>query len=113
GSYTNEPWVHSASVTALCEDQQGGLWIGTSQSKLVHFQNGEFAEFPKPVARGPVTALAQQAGGFLWVGSMAGGLKRVRSGSDLVLSLTNGLLSQAIRTLHLDSEATLWIGTAG
>ncbi|EEF63377.1 sensor histidine kinase [Pedosphaera parvula] len=112
-SYTNESWVHSGMVTALCDDRQGGLWIGTSESRLVHFQNGEFVEFPHRVARGPVIALAQQADGFLWVGSEAGGLKRVRLGDDSVISITNGLLSQAIRTLHLESDNTLWIGTAG
>ena len=32
---------------------------------------------------------------------------------DVILSLTNGLASHSIRTLYLDKEGTLWIGTAG
>lgn len=113
GCYTNEAWVNSAAVTALCDDRQGGLWIGTTAGKLVHFQQEKFEVFPRSIARGGITALAQQADGYLWVGSVAGGLRRIRAGSDEVFTVTNGLLSQAIRTLRLDSDETLWIGTTG
>ena len=111
--FQNETWLRSASVTALREDLSGGLWIGTSEGRLEHFQHGEFTEFARPIARGPITALVQQPDGFLWVGSEAGGLKRIRAGSDEILALTNGLASQAIRTLYLDADGMLWIGTAG
>ena len=111
--FTNEPWLAAAAVTALCDDRQGGLWVGTSESRLVHFKDGQFTEFPYRMARGPITALAQQPDGFLWVGSEAGGIRGSRLGGGTVLSLTNGLLSQAIRTLYLDAEGTLWIGTKG
>ncbi|MCW5555655.1 MAG: ATP-binding protein [Verrucomicrobiae bacterium] len=113
GCYTNLPWIREALVTALCEDQREGLWIGTSLGRLVHFDGRQFVEFPRGVARGPVTALALQPDGDLWVGSLAGGLKRVRADSEVVDSVTNGLLSAAIRTLYLEADGTLWIGTAG
>lgn len=112
-SFLNEPWLKQDGVTALCEDGKGGLWIGTSGSKLVHYQDGQFTLFPHRVARGVVTALAQQPDGFLWVGSDGGGLKRVRLGDEEVLSVTNGLVSHSIRTLYLDAAGSLWIGTTG
>ncbi len=104
--------MRSASVTALCEDPQGGLWIGTSLGRLVHFANGEFVDFPLRDARGPVTGLAQAANGELWVGSTAGGVQRIRLGDDAIMSV-RGLPSQSIRTLYLDRDGALWIGTAG
>jgi len=113
GCFTNQPWVGSASIQALCDDRHGGLWIGTSMSRLVHYENGSFQEFPHRVGRGPIVALAQLPDGFLWVGSAAGGLVRIREGSDEVLSVTNGLISQSIRALYLDGQGTLWAGTAG
>ena len=113
GCYTNEPWVRSAWVTALCEDGHGGLWIGNSESALIHFQNGEFVPCLQPVARGPIIALAQATNGCLWVGSPGGGLKCLPSDGGPVQSVANGLLSELIRTLYLDAEGTLWIGTAG
>jgi ligand-binding sensor domain-containing protein/signal transduction histidine kinase len=112
GIYTNESWVRSASVTALCEDRRGGLWIGTSESRLIHFEGGKFVEFPLRIAHGPITGLAQGTNGELWVGSTAGGVQRIRWGSDVVLSVRD-LPSQSIRTLYLDGDGSLWIGTAG
>ena len=112
-NFMKEPWLHLDGVSALCEDEKGGLWIGTTGSKLVHYEAGQFTVFPHRVARGTVTALAQQPDGSLWVGSDGGGLKRVRLGSEEILSVTNGLVSHAIRTLYLDSAGTLWIGTTG
>jgi ligand-binding sensor domain-containing protein/signal transduction histidine kinase len=113
GSYTNETWLGPAAVTALCEDDDGGLWAGTSEGRLVHFQNGAFTEINRPIAQGPITGLAQEPAGPMWVGSMAGGLKRIELATGAVESVTNGLLSHAIRTLYLDPEGVLWIGAAG
>jgi signal transduction histidine kinase len=111
--YTNDTWLRNAMVTALCEDLKGGLWIGTSEAGLAHWQGQQFKPIPQNMVQGSVNALVQQPDGYVWVGSEAGGLKRFREGCDAVLSVTNGLLSQAIRTLYLDDEETLWIGTAG
>ncbi|HEY4416085.1 MAG TPA: two-component regulator propeller domain-containing protein [Verrucomicrobiae bacterium] len=108
--YTNDLF-YSTAITALCDDQQGKIWIGTADGKLVHYQDDKFIEFPQHIARGPITALARETNGTLWVGSAANGLKRIQNGS--LSAVTNGLLSQSIRTLFLDADGTLWIGTAG
>lgn len=112
--YTNNvPWLRSAAVTALCEDDHGGLWIGTSEGQLVRHRHGTFEEFPHRTGRGAITALAVQPDGALWVGSEAGGLRRIRGPSDPILAVTNRLSSQIIRTLRLDPDGSLWIGTGG
>jgi ligand-binding sensor domain-containing protein len=110
--FTNYPF-RTTAVTALCDDGHGEIWIGTADSRLLHFQNGDFVQFPQHVARGTVTSLTQEPNGALWVGSEAGGLKRIDPDHNTVLSVTNGLLSQSIRTLYRDADGTLWIGTLG
>lgn len=111
---TNQPWIRNAAVTALQNDGQGGLWIGTSLGHLVHYENGAFEEFPHLVTRAAITALARQPDGTLWVGTAASGLKMVREDSGEVLTITNGLSSRtSIRALYLDHDNTLWIGTTG
>jgi len=112
-AYTTPPWINSASVTALCDDGRGGIWIGTSEGRLVHGREGVFAEFSPPVARGPLVALAREGGEFLWVGSEAEGLRRIHLTDNSVLAVTNSLLGNAVRSLFLEPEGTLWIGTAG
>jgi ligand-binding sensor domain-containing protein/signal transduction histidine kinase len=112
-SYTSESWLGPAAVTALAEDGRGGLWIGTSEDRLVQYKNHTFVEVPDRLARGPITGLAPEPSGALWVGSMAGGLQRMGSDHQLIESVTNQLPSLAIRTLYLDATGVLWIGTAG
>lgn len=110
---SNEPWV-GATVTALQDDLRGGMWIGTSAGHLVHMQNGQFTEFPRLFTRAALTSLAVETNGKLWVGTMASGLKFIPSGTDSVLSFTNGLPARAhVCTLYLDRDGMLWIGTAG
>jgi ligand-binding sensor domain-containing protein/signal transduction histidine kinase len=111
--HTNEPWVRSTAVTALCDDLRGGIWAGTADSKLLHYRAGSFTRFSPRIARGMITALAQEKDGSLWVGSEAGGLRKVLPEGEKVSPEIGGLLSQSIRTLYLDSDGTLWIGTLG
>jgi len=110
---TNQPWLGDVAVTAMCEDSQAGLWIGTARGGLWHLRDGEFTPFPHPVARGAVTALVQESDGTLWIGSVAGGLSRVRDGTVDSFSTANGLPSNHVRTLYLDQDGTLWIGSGG
>jgi ligand-binding sensor domain-containing protein/signal transduction histidine kinase len=111
---TNEPWILTAAVTALQNDRQGGLWIGTSEGHLVHSQEGRFVEFPKLITRATISSLAVETNGALWVGTMANGLKLIPAGSETVLSITNGLAAKSsICALYLDHDGTLWIGTSG
>ena len=106
-------WLADAGVTALHEDLQEGLWIGTTEGRLVRMRDGQFQPITNRVALGAVTALAQEKNGALWVGSAAGGLSRISGDGVSTFSTTNGLLSNQIRTLYLDAEGTLWIGTGG
>ena len=110
----DQPWLEKfQTVTALCEDSGGGLWIGTAKGDLMHLRDGQFVPFAGQVAKGSLTSLAQEADGTLWVGSMAGGLSRVRDGILTNFSIDNGFPCNHIRTLYLDRESTLWVGTGG
>ncbi|MGA2246763.1 MAG: two-component regulator propeller domain-containing protein [Verrucomicrobiota bacterium] len=112
--FTNGSWIQNASVTALQNDRQGGLWIGTSAGQLEHFQQGRMVEFPHQITRATITSLAVQPDGGLWVGTAASGLKFIHDGGDVAWTITNGLSAKSsIRTLYLDGDGALWIGTAG
>jgi len=111
--YTNENWIQSSWVSSLCEDPRGGLWVGTQLGRLIHIRDHVPQLLRFSIAQGSVTALASEPDGSLWVGSTAGGLKWVSPGGERILSVTNGLGSKNIRTLHRDAQGVLWIGTAG
>lgn len=113
GCYTNLPWLENAYVTALANDGLDGIWVGTTRGRLIHWNEGRFQESPRRVARAAITALAPEPDGSLWVGGLVGGLVRVTPDGEVAETVTNGLLSLAIRTLYRDPDGVLWIGTAG
>ncbi len=111
-TFVDTPWLRSDRVCSLCEDGAGGMWVGTYNGKVGLLKNGNFAPL-SDVSVKPVTSLAQEADGTLWIGSLGGGLMRRQHGELSVFTVTNGLRSNLIRVLLLDSKGTLWIGTDG
>ncbi|HTV41852.1 MAG TPA: two-component regulator propeller domain-containing protein [Candidatus Sulfotelmatobacter sp.] len=111
--YDQEPWLRGDRVLSLCEDRDGGMWVGTYNGQLQLLKDGRFLPVHGMPGRKPVVALAQDPDGSLWIGSMGGGLLRLQNGRLSIFTVTNGLRSDLIRVLHLDHSGTLWIGTDG
>ena len=111
--YTNEPWMGSDGVTALCDDLKSGLWIGTLNGRLLHLKDGVFQDRSRNAGKGPISSLVRQEDGLIWVGSLGGGVRGIGENRREAITTANGLLSQSIRTLHVDKDGDLWIGTAG
>lgn len=56
--------------------------------------------------------LAQEANGTIWCGFTQGGLARVKDGKVTVFGRKDGLPSEALQCLFLDTDGSLWIGTS-
>lgn len=109
----NQPWLEGNRVTALCEDAQGGFWLGTHLGQIRHLQHGIFTPTGNPGSH-PVTDLVQQQDGTLWAGTFGGGLIRIQNGVQTNFTANdNALPTDLIRALFLDRDNVLWIGTAG
>ena len=102
-----------SDVTSLCEERNGGLWIGSPDGMLRLLREGVFATFPNGLPHSQLTALTEARDGTLYVGSYGGGLGRLKDGQGTVFRRQQGLGSDLIRTLYLDSRDILWIGTEG
>ena len=100
-------------VRCVCEDGQAGLWVGTENGKLFLLRAGQREECSAKLPPAALTALCQGPDGTLWIGSYGGGLGRLKDGRCTVFGKQQGLGSDIVRTLHLDSHGTLWIGTEG
>lgn len=107
-----EKWLSGDRVLSLCDDRNGGIWVGTYNGQLRLLQADQFLAIPG-LPGNPVTALTQEANGALWIGTDGGGLIRWDQGKLSVLTLKDGLPSNLIRALFLDADGTLWIGTDG
>lgn len=113
--FTRTNGMAGDSVRALCQTQDGSIWIGTGQG-LNRFQHGTFSTFraTNGLSHDVVRALCEDQSGTLWVGT-GGGLDGLRNGA-VASSFkydrreTNGLQHSSVRSLFADRDGSLWIG---
>ena len=109
--------LSSDATTAVVEDAAGKLWVGTNGGGLNVVQRDGEAEGAMRVS--PVHALlvsdvilslAAAPNGDVWVGT-PDGLNRVRGGAVDAFTSADGLPDDFIRSLLVDDDSSLWIGT--
>ncbi len=106
--FTARDGLLDAAISALHEDRQSNLWIGTRQG-LCRLSDGVFLTETNAQNR-PIRAIAEDARGQLWFGGDAG-LMRLRNGSFENLSGNGAFPPEVVSALLADSKDTLWVGT--
>jgi ligand-binding sensor domain-containing protein/signal transduction histidine kinase len=99
------------NIISLCEASNGVLWVGTSEGKLFRLENDAWRE--ETNLDHPLTTIATAADGAIWVGTEGDGIYQFSNGQTRHWNTKNGLLSDLVRTLYVDSDQSLWIGTTG
>jgi signal transduction histidine kinase/CheY-like chemotaxis protein/ligand-binding sensor domain-containing protein len=121
GLYTYRDGVLSKSAidvggrraTALAEDRDKRLWIGTSDGLCLASKDRASM---KPVARdaihGEVNAILPDKDGNLWIGTGNSGLFRLSGDRVSSYSPSDGGTDLDILSLFEDREGSVWVGTA-
>ncbi len=102
--------VPAALCTALAQDRQGFIWIGT-QSGIVRWDADRFRVFPPPPGAGYIRTLLATSDGRVWAGTFAGGLLIYDASSDSFTRVTDGLSHQRVEGLAEDRDGMVWVGT--
>ncbi len=97
-------------ITAICQDNTGTTWYGTSTNGIVGYSG--------PLASAKVSAMATTKDGSIWVGSPQNGLTRIRNGATTFYSTTSDsthhrMIDDHINAMTCDSQGNLWIATDG
>jgi signal transduction histidine kinase/ligand-binding sensor domain-containing protein len=105
------PPEHARSrVSALLEDKNGAVWMGTTYSGLFHYDDAGLDHVP--TSHSSITSLAEDAEGDVWVGTGGGGLDRVRArGIDVEGDFTS-LPEERVQSIAEDGAGALWGATA-
>ncbi len=118
-NYTATAWrveegLPDDTVQAIAEDQQGYLWVGTSEG-LARFDGTHFQVFADAansiLHRTSVHCLTVSGDGSLWIGTEGGGLVRYRGGDFRAWTAKNGLTDMFVRAIAEDRSGNLWVGT--
>ena len=100
-----------AFITAIYEDFANNIWIGTQDSGLYILEHSNPSEFKSVPSEKTIYCIQSDSKNRIWVGGKLG--LRVYKDLEQVLRFTkeDGLPSNTVRALQLDSTGCLWIGT--
>ncbi|HXY96319.1 MAG TPA: diguanylate cyclase [Steroidobacteraceae bacterium] len=120
--YSVDNGLANSALTALAQDRDGFLWIG-SQSGLMRFDGYRFRTYqhdPQDAGSIPsnfVQSLFADAAGNLWVGTANAGLTRYdpRTGRFVTYPVggPRGTRTADVEAIIDDSKGGLWVGTDG
>ncbi|MDB6090738.1 MAG: hypothetical protein JWN85_3522 [Gammaproteobacteria bacterium] len=112
---------NSTVPTALAEDGEGFLWVGT-QNGLTRWDGYHFRSYKSdPAAPGAlpdnlIKTLHTDGAGRLWIGTSSGGLARYDRGHDRFITYpagADGLSHVSIRAVVDDGSGGVWVATDG
>jgi len=105
--YGTDQGLGSEVVSAMVQDQEGRLWVGT-EGGLCFFDGSRFTTFRGSLPSGFVQGLSVDQDGSLWVAT-DGGLARIRHGRSQIFSEANGIPRGSIHEVVRDAEGRHWI----
>lgn len=108
------------SITALCMDRGGVLWVGTKKglnkfnTYLNEFHGVATSDFDP--SRSIITGIQPCTAGGYWISTLGGSLYQYRNGkfeSFRFATSPGETYAPSIQTMFRDSRGHVWIGTAG
>ncbi len=101
-------------VTALCEDNAGGLWIGSQDAGLYLWRNGQARHFGRRegLIDLSITSLTLDKDGHIWLGSHAGAAS-YDGARFSAYTVVDGLPSNLVSSVQAAPSGTVWITTLG
>ena len=110
----SEPVGRPVGTRALLKDRSGRLWRGTFSSGLDCHESGVIRTYTTTngLSSDSITALAEARDGLIWAGTEQG-LHRIEDTKITRFGVADGLGHAWVRSLCVDSQGVLWVGTAG
>lgn len=99
-------------VTAITEDDRGGIWLVDAQKGLYRWANGHITDFSdEPLLKGKSILVAQPDGkGRVWLGLYEGGVVVFDGSQFRAYSERDGLAGGFVDAVLADENGTVWIG---
>ncbi len=121
---SSTPSLNAQTIWDVEEGFDNTIWLATRDNGLIHFDKREgvikqyqdFGVSDSMVTRKNITVIEKGSQNQLWLGTQDEGLIKLdtRTGTATILTTENsGLTKNAIKSLFLDKNEVLWIGTSG
>ena len=100
------PANYRIDPSAMIEDHQGAVWVGTAYDGLFRFDGTRFEKIA--TSHPEILSLLEDSEGNIWVGTHGGGLDRLRHRAITLENAQNGLPFEAVQSICEDTNQTLW-----
>jgi ligand-binding sensor domain-containing protein/signal transduction histidine kinase len=110
-----ETGLGQKNLTAIYQDTQGQLWLGTHGEGLFCVVDGRATQVPEDLrlAGETVRAIYEDGDQRLWIGTLGGGVVCADGSQVVRYGKQEGLSHTDISTIAQDSTGDLWFGTNG
>lgn len=114
--YTKVDGLPSEHITTIAQDEDGGIWVGTSRSGIARMAKGAESFERIPLSDLPlsnmINAIRPVGGGKVWIATQDGAFFYDRERADpLYYSTRNGLAHNNIYDIYPDSKGLVWFAT--
>src|ERR1700733_11312781 len=101
-------------MSRTLRDRNGGLWIGTHESGLLHLHQGRTDVFSTSdgLSGEVILGILEDREGNIWVGTN-GGLDRFRDSAAVTFNVKQGLSNTVVVTALADKDGSVWLPTIG
>jgi ligand-binding sensor domain-containing protein/two-component sensor histidine kinase len=112
--FTVKDGLSHDNVSAILEDRDNNLWVGTAGGGLNRLRDGQWSRLTtlEGLSDDDVRSLLEDHEGNLWVGT-ADGLNCVGNGRFISYGRHEGLKEPVVQSVLGGSDGSVWIGGAG
>jgi ligand-binding sensor domain-containing protein/two-component sensor histidine kinase len=110
--YSRRDGLSNDAVTALLEDFEGGLWVGTAAG-LDRFSEPSIVRWAasEGLTGNLVTAVLADRSDTIWAGTAGDGLSRLEDGKFVPCPAGGSLVGTSVLGLDQDREGRIWVAT--
>jgi signal transduction histidine kinase/streptogramin lyase len=110
--FTRQDGLSNDNISALLEDRDGNLWVGTAGGGLNRLTQGRFSHLTQRegLSDDDVRCLLEDPDGNLWIGT-AGGLSSLSDGRFVTYGALEGLRDPSVPSVAAAADGSTWIGT--
>ena len=108
----NEPY---RGITALYEDREGALWIGTPRRGLYRVRKQVITAYSKTdgLVENNIYPVYEDSSGAVWIGAWYGGVSRFKDGVFTNYTVRDGLPAPLVTAIGEDQAGRLWVAAGG
>ncbi len=107
-TYDQRSGLPSLHLSAVYEDREGTIWIGTQDAGFGRLLDGR-VEFDAQTTHFPVTSFFEDGEGSLWIGEI-GGLRQLSEGAIVTFARAQGLPDDDVKSVTA-RNGSLWFAT--